>query len=308
MSRATDGFSAMTRVFTRRSVAKGWNAAAVARVILRGRELAAVSLHRRGYGWADPAAFSLEEQGGRASPTRRWLRPLCQSHVQSRPVAARSSALSGPSASLHGEVRLVRASAELDPRQRRRLSGAARYGRRGGDAARSRARRGRRGGRDLPGGHAAQQGTKEQVAPVEARIGCRPGGAHRRRPASPRRDRRHREPDEARAPPSRIWGAGRARRRQGAGHPQRLEDRHRAADGGNPRAGEDVMSQPLLVVDGDSLAHRAYHAMPKTVNRGGIVGFTNMLVRLWEQEQPRAVVVGWDTLTEPTYRHEAFEA
>ena len=47
--------------------------------------------------------------------------------------------------------------------------------------------------------------------------------------------------------------------------------------------------------------------MPKTVNRGGIVGFTNMLVRLWEQEQPRAVVVGWDTLTAPTYRHEAFE-
>jgi 5'-3' exonuclease len=68
------------------------------------------------------------------------------------------------------------------------------------------------------------------------------------------------------------------------------------------------MSQPLLIVDGDSLAHRAYHAMPKTINRGGIVGFTNMLVRLWEQEQPRAVFVGWDTLTEPTYRHEAFEA
>jgi 5'-3' exonuclease len=64
--------------------------------------------------------------------------------------------------------------------------------------------------------------------------------------------------------------------------------------------------KPLLVVDGDSLAHRAYHAMPKSVNLGGIVGFTNMLVRLWEAEAPRAVVVGWDTLTVPTYRHEAF--
>jgi DNA polymerase I len=72
--------------------------------------------------------------------------------------------------------------------------------------------------------------------------------------------------------------------------------------------GSDPTPKPLLVVDGDSLAHRAYHAMPKTINRGGIVGFTNMLVRLWEQEQPRAVFVGWDTLTEPTYRHEAFEA
>ena len=39
---------------------------------------------------------------------------------------------------------------------------------------------------------------------------------------------------------------------------------------------------------------------------GAIVGFTNMVVRLWETEQPRAVVVGWDTLTVPTYRHEAF--
>jgi DNA polymerase I len=31
-----------------------------------------------------------------------------------------------------------------------------------------------------------------------------------------------------------------------------------------------------------------------------------MLVRLWEMEQPRGVVVGWDTLEVPTYRHEAF--
>ena len=72
--------------------------------------------------------------------------------------------------------------------------------------------------------------------------------------------------------------------------------------------------KPLLVVDGDSLAHRAYHALPKTIRRadkrpaGAIVGFTNMLVRLWESEQPRSVVVGWDTLEVPTYRHEAFAA
>jgi DNA polymerase-1 len=29
-------------------------------------------------------------------------------------------------------------------------------------------------------------------------------------------------------------------------------------------------------------------------------------MRLWESEQPRAVVVGWDTLEVPTYRHELF--
>jgi DNA polymerase-1 len=68
----------------------------------------------------------------------------------------------------------------------------------------------------------------------------------------------------------------------------------------------------LLAVDGDSFAHRAYHALPKTIRRaegrpaGAIVGFANMLIRLWEAEQPRAVVVAWDTLETPTYRHEAF--
>jgi DNA polymerase-1 len=64
----------------------------------------------------------------------------------------------------------------------------------------------------------------------------------------------------------------------------------------------------LLVVDGDSFAHRAYHALPKSIRLNAVVGFTNMLTRLWEAEQPGAVLVGWDTLTVPTYRHEAFEA
>jgi DNA polymerase-1 len=74
-----------------------------------------------------------------------------------------------------------------------------------------------------------------------------------------------------------------------------------------------VSTEPLLVVDGDSFAHRAYHALPKSIRRaegrpaGAIVGFANMLLRLWEGEQPRAVLVAWDTLSVPTYRHEAFE-
>jgi DNA polymerase I len=65
--------------------------------------------------------------------------------------------------------------------------------------------------------------------------------------------------------------------------------------------------RPLLIVDGDSLGHRAYHAMPKSIRLNGVLGFTNMLLRLWENEQPRAVVVGWDTYEVSTYRHKAFE-
>jgi DNA polymerase-1 len=71
-------------------------------------------------------------------------------------------------------------------------------------------------------------------------------------------------------------------------------------------------ARPLLVVDGDSLAHRAYHALPKSFRRAegrpgnALLGFSNFLVRLWQSEEPRAVFVGWDTLTTPTYRHELF--
>jgi DNA polymerase I len=72
--------------------------------------------------------------------------------------------------------------------------------------------------------------------------------------------------------------------------------------------------KPLLVVDGDSFAHRYYHALPKTIRRadGGpgnlLDGVGGLLVRLWEEERPRTVVVAWDTLTVPTYRHTALPA
>ncbi|HEX3952422.1 MAG TPA: hypothetical protein VHW90_02535, partial [Stellaceae bacterium] len=72
------------------------------------------------------------------------------------------------------------------------------------------------------------------------------------------------------------------------------------------------MNGPLLIVDGDSFAHRAYHALPKSIRRkgnlggGAIVGFANILLRLYENEQPRAVLVGWDTLGAPTYRQKLF--
>ena len=71
---------------------------------------------------------------------------------------------------------------------------------------------------------------------------------------------------------------------------------------------------PLLVIDGNSFAHRAYHALPKSIGRkgdrpaGAILGFANLLLRLYREEKPRAVLVGWDTYEAPTYRHEAFAA
>jgi exodeoxyribonuclease III len=72
--------------------------------------------------------------------------------------------------------------------------------------------------------------------------------------------------------------------------------------------------RPLLAIDGDSFAHRSYHALPKTILRcgrkpaGAILGFANFLLRLYREEYPRAVLVAWDTLENPTYRHEKFPA
>jgi DNA polymerase-1 len=70
-------------------------------------------------------------------------------------------------------------------------------------------------------------------------------------------------------------------------------------------------SRPLLAIDGDSLAHRAYHALPKTIrsNRSrpanALVGFANFLLTLWDAEQPAAVLTGFDSLEVPTYRNDA---
>lgn len=71
--------------------------------------------------------------------------------------------------------------------------------------------------------------------------------------------------------------------------------------------------KPLLVVDGDSFAHRAYHALPASLRRengrpgNALIGFTDMLLRLVRSEDPRTVLVAWDTLDTPTYRHTALE-
>jgi len=77
---------------------------------------------------------------------------------------------------------------------------------------------------------------------------------------------------------------------------------------------KQIVPLPLLIVDGDSFAHRSYHALPKSIMRrggkqaGAILGFANLLLRLYREERPRAIVVGWDSLDGTTYRHEAFPA
>jgi DNA polymerase-1 len=50
------------------------------------------------------------------------------------------------------------------------------------------------------------------------------------------------------------------------------------------------------------LAHRSYHAFSKSILRN------DGRPALYREQKPRAVIVGWDTLTAPTYRNKLFAA
>src|SRR5262249_648540 len=103
--------------------------------------------------------------------------------------------------------------------------------------------------------------------------------------------------------------ACRARRPRGAAAGRGGTNGDRPRHGGDRRArGVGVSGVLLLAVDGDSLAHRAYHAIPKSIRGNGrpanaLVGFGNFLRQLWDGERPESVLVGWDSLETPTYRH-----
>ena len=111
----------------------------------------------------------------------------------------------------------------------------------------------------------------------------------RSRPVSRSSRRRSRAPTALRAseaqrsPTAPPIQAGRPRR---ASIPRdAAQNGNRAADGGDRRLYERrrCEARPLLAVDGDSFAHRAYHGLPKTIRRAGgrpagaVVGFANFL-------------------------------
>lgn len=66
----------------------------------------------------------------------------------------------------------------------------------------------------------------------------------------------------------------------------------------------------FMVLDGNSLIHRAFHALPLLSNRQGVftnaaLGFTTMLFKLLKQEKPDYIVVAFDE--GKTFRHEEFK-
>ncbi|MBU0646497.1 DNA polymerase I [Patescibacteria group bacterium] len=70
--------------------------------------------------------------------------------------------------------------------------------------------------------------------------------------------------------------------------------------------------ETFLILDGNALLHRAWHALPPLTTKDGTVvhaayGFAMVLEKMLEQYQPTYMAVAWDT-KEPTFRHEKFKA
>ncbi len=68
----------------------------------------------------------------------------------------------------------------------------------------------------------------------------------------------------------------------------------------------------ILLLDSNSLMHRAYHALPnlktsKGMYTGAIFGFLNILLRLIKEQQPTHIAAAFD-LKGPTFRHEMYAA
>ncbi len=67
----------------------------------------------------------------------------------------------------------------------------------------------------------------------------------------------------------------------------------------------------MIIIDGNSLAYRAFHAIPPLSTSRGLVtnavyGFTNMLLRIIAEEDPGMIAVAFDK-GKITFRHDEFE-
>jgi len=69
--------------------------------------------------------------------------------------------------------------------------------------------------------------------------------------------------------------------------------------------------QKLVIIDGNAIIHRAYHAIPPLTSKDGkmvnaVYGFTSMLLKVWKDLKPEYLAVCFD-VAGGTFRHEKFE-
>ena len=72
------------------------------------------------------------------------------------------------------------------------------------------------------------------------------------------------------------------------------------------------MSKKLILIDGHSILNRAFFGIPDLTNSEGIhtnamYGFLNIMFKFKDEEKPDFITVAFD-LSEPTFRHKAYEA
>ncbi len=67
-----------------------------------------------------------------------------------------------------------------------------------------------------------------------------------------------------------------------------------------------------ILIDGNNIAYRAFYAIPETISTSSgiiinaVLGFTNMLLKLIEEENPDIIICAFDS-KKPTFRHELFD-
>ncbi len=68
--------------------------------------------------------------------------------------------------------------------------------------------------------------------------------------------------------------------------------------------------QDLVLIDGNAILHRAYHALPPLTTRNGelvnaVYGFATMLLKILQEMQPKYLAVAFDT-PKPNFRHQEY--
>ena len=72
------------------------------------------------------------------------------------------------------------------------------------------------------------------------------------------------------------------------------------------------MNKKILLIDSNSILHRAYHAIPNLTTSkgqptGAIFGFLKILIKLIQSEEPTHIAAVFDAKG-PTFRHKMYDS
>ncbi len=75
---------------------------------------------------------------------------------------------------------------------------------------------------------------------------------------------------------------------------------------------EKKRNKKIILIDGNNIAYRAFYALPDTISTSSgvttnaVLGFTSMLLKLINEQEPDSIVCTFDSKT-PTFRHKMFD-